>query len=209
YANLLGNEAGRAIYDGEAMIASGGRFIAIGPRFAYADFRVTSGVIDVDATRLLQSRTAAPAWDGGPEPACIRVPDFEWPRVAPARQEVEVALWERSDSLKEEEFARAVPLALFDYLRKSRSRGFVVSLSGGADSSAVACLVSLMVRAGVAELGLDAFRRKLGGDHLGGCRDVRDLTRALLTTAYQSTRNSGPVTRAAARAVAEAIGSDH
>ena len=33
YANLLGNEAGRAIYDGGAMIASGGKLIAEGPRF--------------------------------------------------------------------------------------------------------------------------------------------------------------------------------
>ena len=35
-------------------------------------------------------------------------------------------------------------LALFDYLRKSWSRGFVVSLSGGADSAACAALVGLM-----------------------------------------------------------------
>ena len=31
YANLLGNEAGRAIYDGDAMIASAGRLLASGP----------------------------------------------------------------------------------------------------------------------------------------------------------------------------------
>ena len=33
YANLLGNEAGRVVYDGDAMIASGGRLSACGPRF--------------------------------------------------------------------------------------------------------------------------------------------------------------------------------
>ena len=38
----------------------------------------------------------------------------------------------------EEEFMRAITLALFDYLRKSRSRGFVLSISGGADSAAAA-----------------------------------------------------------------------
>ena len=31
----------------------------------------------------------------------------------------------------------ALSLALFDYMRKSRSRGFVLSLSGGADSCCV------------------------------------------------------------------------
>ena len=54
--------------------------------------------------------------------------------------------WETGPHQKEEEFARSVSLALFDYLRKSRSQGFVVSLSGGADSSAVAVLVHLLVR---------------------------------------------------------------
>ena len=47
YANLLGNEAGRAIYDGGALIASGGALDAAGPRFSYADYHVTSAAIDV------------------------------------------------------------------------------------------------------------------------------------------------------------------
>jgi len=44
---------------------------------------------------------------------------------------------------------------------------------------------------------------------LGPALDVRDMTRRLLTTAYQATENRGTVTRAAARAVAEAVGSEH
>jgi NAD+ synthase (glutamine-hydrolysing) len=59
YANLLGNEAGRAIYDGEAMIATAGRLVAVGPRFSFADVRVTHGVVDVDVTRLQQARLAS------------------------------------------------------------------------------------------------------------------------------------------------------
>ncbi len=53
-------------------------------------------------------------------------------------QKAELEPWERFGSIKEEEFARAVALGLFDYLRKSRSQGYVLSLSGGADSSAIA-----------------------------------------------------------------------
>ncbi len=56
YSNLLGNESGRAIYDGGAMIATGGRLLAAGPRFSFADFQVTDAVIDVDATRMNQYR---------------------------------------------------------------------------------------------------------------------------------------------------------
>ena len=209
YANLLGNEAGRAIYDGEAMIATAGRLVAVGPRFSFEDVQVTSGVVDVDVTRLQQARLASFQPQLTEDTGAVVV-EFEWPRVAPVVQEVRPAAWECSNHLKAEEFARAVPLALFDYLRKSRSQGFVVSLSGGADSSAITCLVGLMVAQSCAELGLEGVQKKLG--YIGGIRDatdVRDLTRRLLTTAYQATENSGPVTRLAARAVAEAVGSEH
>lgn len=209
YANLLGNEAGRAIYDGEAMIASGGKLLALGPRFSYAPALVTSAVVDLDATRLQQTRLASFQPNLGSDPASVRVP-FAWPALHPVHAAPEAAAWESSAHLKEEEFARAVPLALFDYLRKSRSRGFVVSLSGGADSSAIACLVALLVQHGCAELGLDGFRRALAFiDGLAEARTPVELVRRLLTTVYQATENSGPVTRAAARAVAEALGAEH
>ncbi|MCC6232515.1 MAG: NAD(+) synthase, partial [Verrucomicrobiales bacterium] len=148
--------------------------------------------------------------DLGNDPQEVRVPGFVWPEVAPVRPEMRVPGWEASAHMKEEEFTRAVGLALFDYLRKSRSQGFVVSLSGGADSSSIACLVAMMVRTGCAELGREGFARKLAQVRgLPTSGEVRDVVRALLTTAYQATRNSGPVTRAAARAVAEAVGAEH
>ncbi len=59
YANLLGNEAGRAIYDGDAMIASCGRLLASGPRFSFADHCLTTAVVDVDHTRMLRARTSS------------------------------------------------------------------------------------------------------------------------------------------------------
>jgi NAD+ synthase (glutamine-hydrolysing) len=210
YANLLGNESGRAIYDGEAMIASAGRMIAVGPRFSYADCLVTSAVVDIDVTRLQKSRLATFQPELGISPTDVVSSEFAWPDTPPAHQQPHVPPWEHSNHLKEEEFARAVPLALFDYLRKSRSRGFVVSLSGGADSSAVACLVSLMIHQAITELGLEGFRDKL--DFIPGlqsCRSARELTRGLLTTVYQATRNSGPVTRNAAREVSDALGAEH
>ncbi|HMO63888.1 MAG TPA: NAD(+) synthase [Verrucomicrobiota bacterium] len=210
YANLLGNEAGRATYDGEAMIATAGRLVATGPRFSFADVRVTSAVVDVDATRLQQARLASFRPALGPDDHAVTDDAFRWPEAAPAPEQARPAAWERAADLKAEEFAHAVPLALFDYLRKSRSQGFVVSLSGGADSAAVVCLIHLMVAHGVAELGLDGFKARLA--HVRGLADAkspRELVGRLLTTVYQATKNSGPVTRAAARAVAEAVGAEH
>lgn len=59
YANLLGSEAGRAIYDGGAFVASGGSLLAMGPRFSFADWGVTTAIVDVSLTRMAQLRTAS------------------------------------------------------------------------------------------------------------------------------------------------------
>lgn len=213
YANLLGNEAGRAIYDGGTLIASGGKLIAAGSRFSFADFKITSAEIDVDATRMNQARTASFKPDLGGDSKLRVIKPFKWPTVKAKQKAKSIApasAWETSPHLKEEEFLRAEALALFDYLRKSHSQGFVVSLSGGADSSAVSCLVSLSLEMALAELGADAVRTKLAHIRkLPKKITPKSLTRALLMTAYQATANSGEVTRTAARAIADAIGATH
>ncbi len=210
YANLLGNESGRAIFDGEAMIASGGRLVATAERFSYQDFGVISAQVDIDAGRVAQLRSFSslpdlPAHEAG----CVSVP-FSWPELAPEPGGREAEPWEAAPDLKLEEFSRAVPLALFDYLRKSRSRGFVVSLSGGADSTSLVVLIRLMVELGTEELGIDGFKNKLAWHpEVQEATDLAGLVRALLTTAYQASSNSGSVTREAALAVAEATGARH
>lgn len=210
YANLLGNEAGRAIYDGGGLIASGGQLMAVGPRFGYDDFQLTSAVIDIEATRTSQARIASyqPQLEES-DPQLVPV-KFDLPGAGLENATSSLPAWESGATLKEEEFARAEALALFDYLRKSKSQGFVVSLSGGADSAATACLVHLMVAFGLKQLGAEKFRAKLSHiTDLPPGSDAKAITRRLLTTVYQSARNSGPVTRGAAWAVAEGIGALH
>jgi NAD+ synthase (glutamine-hydrolysing) len=235
YANLLGNEAGRIIYDGDAMIASCGKLLAIGPRFSFADEIVTAATLDVQTIRMNRARTGSyrPLVEDAPH-RIVRG-EYAFPQVAwsestsvaqpaaagsassefllregeqPPSSDMPVDLsWERSDAIKEEEFTRAVALGLFDYLRKSRSRGFVISLSGGVDSATVSVLVAKMVEFGLRELGRERFLAKL--DHildLFGASDRKQIIARLLTTVYQSTRNSSSTTREAARAVATAIG---
>ena len=140
---------------------------------------------------------------------------FDLGTCEPEAQSNDVPEWERSPNLKMEEFSRAVPLALFDYLRKSHSAGFVVSSSGGADSSGVACLVALMVALASRELGRDGLLEKLGRTDVAAIpvstettttTTDADIVRALLLCVYQSTRNSSRTTRDAAQAVADAIG---
>jgi NAD+ synthase (glutamine-hydrolysing) len=212
YANLLGNDSGRVLYDGGAIIATMGRIIALGPRFTYANWHITSTVVDIEATRMNQSRTSSFKPTVGEEATNCIVSDFRYPAIAPTKQVVTVAKWERGPHVKEEEFARAEALALFDYMRKSRSCGFVVSLSGGADSAAISCLIYLMVRLGVDELGYAAFCQKLSylprPNKLNDRNAVPELMKRLLTCAYQASAHSGGVTLNAARSVARGVGAE-
>lgn len=209
YSNLLGNEAGRVIYDGGAMIASAGRLLAVGPRLGFAPVGLTTAVVDVAATRLARAR----AGDFDPNELgrggnLVRGA-MDWPDVEPEIPRLAPDGWETSPNLKEEEFARAITLGLFDYLRKSRAGGFVVSTSGGADSSAVACLVAMMVQRAWGELGAEGFRQALA--HIAGLAEAaepRQAVRRLLCGVYQATRNSSTTTRDAARAVVEAVGGE-
>lgn len=211
YANLVGNESGRAIFDGDAMIASGGKMLAIGKRFSYQPVMLTSAVVNIDATRMARARTGSfePEVDGD-ESDVVSIP-FEFPPCELAPDECVEESWMKEGNVKEEEFTRSVCLGLFDYMRKSHSHGFVVSLSGGCDSASVVALIGTMLRLAEDELGFDCLVERLGSFLAHGRipGDRRELVNRLLTTAYQSTRNSGNVTRTAAADIARAVGSTH
>lgn len=177
YSNLLGNEAGRMIYDGELLIAHEGRLIQQNKRLSFRDMNLVSAEINFGDP--VHSRS-----------------DFNL---------------ENLDA--NEEFTRAVSLGLFDYLRKSRNSGFVLSLSGGADSSSNAVLVSEMTRRGLTELGTAAFLNKLGRADLIEKveKQVQVIARKMimaeiLLCAYQASRNSSGETRQAAEALSDFIG---
>jgi NAD+ synthase (glutamine-hydrolysing) len=246
YANLLGNEAGRSIYDGGTLIASGGKMLMRGPRFSFADWLLTTAVIDVESARRQKAESFL---DAAPRPALedeenLVTADFRFeplestvasvPPTGTVAMQSSVANgseivhipghpnWETGPRQKEEEFARSVALALFDYLRKSRSQGAVVSLSGGADSTTVSLLVYLFVQLAARELGFETLAGKLS--HIAAIKNLiwsnatvandrsqfndrcRQIVRHLLTCVYQSTRNSGGQTLNSANTVAEAVG---
>lgn len=212
YANLVGNEAGRTIYDGDAMIASHGDLIGLGPRFSFQRFTVTTAVSDVDRTRLERAKRDSFQPDLNDDRARVDVP-FHYPFIATLPVEpVTIASWEETGYEKEEEFARAVALGLFDYMRKTRSNGYVVSLSGGADSSAVACLIALSLRFARAEMGPALFSKTL--EYLDNAviadenATDKEIINQLLVCVYQATRNSGEVTYNAAQHLATALGSE-
>jgi NAD+ synthase (glutamine-hydrolysing) len=107
---------------------------------------------------------------------------------------------------RNEELARAASLGLFDYLRKSKAKGFVLSLSGGADSSLCAVLVAEMVKRVPAEIGWPEFCQATGLQEETINGDWKRAVNQLLTCAYQGTKNSSADTLHAAKSLADSIG---
>ncbi len=212
YSNLLGNEAGRVVFDGGGLIASGGALCARGPRLSFREVEVSAAVVDVDANRRDQARRGSHRPRHDAEDLVIEVP-FVWPALNPVAPVISVASWEDGPDLKEEEFSRAVALGLWDYLRKSRAQGYVVSLSGGADSAACAVLVALAVRLALAEIGVGGVEQRMRAaprllDVLYAGGDIQACVGAVLSCAYQATENSGSITHNAATQVAAAVGAE-
>ncbi len=165
YVNLLGNEAGRMIFDGEILLAKDGAILGRNQLLSFESVQICAFSLEnkPQNTAPIQSK--------------------EW------------------------EFVQAASLALYDYLRKSKAKGFVLSLSGGADSSTIAVLVAEMVRRGIQELGVEGFITKLGLPLSPSTNDPeKSLVNQLLTTAYQGTKNSSKATYTSAKALAESLG---
>ncbi len=165
YVNLLGNEAGKMIYDGEILLAKNGELLGRNQLLSFKSVQVCAFSLE------------------NKEQAIAPIQPKEW------------------------EFAQASSLALFDYLRKSKAKGFVLSLSGGADSSTIAILVAEMVRRGVQEVGLAEWVTKLGLPLTYGSEEPeKELVKQLLTTAYQGTKNSSVDTFNSAKSLSESLG---
>jgi NAD+ synthase (glutamine-hydrolysing) len=182
YTNLLGNEAGRMIYDGEIVIAGHGKLMHYNNKLSFKDVNLISIDIDPEDTNPISNLSSIPQEE------------------------------------KNEIFTQAESLALFDYMRKSHSRGFVLSLSGGADSSTCAVLVSEMIRRSISEIGLEESLDKLNLSALleicltlSVSEQQKYIANHILHCAYQGTINSSKETLDSAKQLADEIGAkfDH
>lgn len=173
YANLLGNEAGRMIYDGDVLIANKGKIVNKTERFSFKQIEYCSANLNL---RYSQQ------------------PDADTPTFTPLPTNLE--------------FAQAASLALYDYLRKSKAKGFVLSLSGGADSSACAALVWVMANYVTQQLPANTINQQLGLNISAENNKLtpNQLVGHLLTCAYQGTVNSSADTYQSALSLAQSIG---
>src|SRR6187200_2156742 len=93
YANLLGNEAGRVVYDGGGLIASGGELLVRGRRFSFHDVELSTTLIDIDGNRREQARRGSHRPRHDAEQLVIEHP-FVWPARKPEAPRTEPRSWE-------------------------------------------------------------------------------------------------------------------
>jgi NAD+ synthase (glutamine-hydrolysing) len=170
YVNLLGNEAGRIIYDGDILLAQHGKLLAQNNRLSFKSYNLLTYEFDFNQSS-----------NNKPQPLT-------------------------DNKEKNEELAQATSLALYDYLRKSKAKGFVLSLSGGADSSMCAVLVAEMIKRASTQLGWETFCSNTGLNPSDVKENISLATCKLLTCAYQATKNSSDTTLQSARQLSDSIG---
>ena len=211
--NTLGVCSGRLIFDGDTIFATPGNSPVLGRRLSFEKVCMTTATVDVDKLRAHRSLMAK---DETPIPPPIGVSILSY---APTKSKGEVPVafssdWDHpSKTLLYEELSRSIPLGLYDYLRKSGLKGFVLSLSGGADSGSIAVFVYLMVLFGVRELGVKGFTSGLGlnFEERAGEEEketVRRIVNSLLLCVYQPTENNSELSREIAIKIATTVGAE-
>ena len=207
YSNLVGNESGRIIFDGSLFLASHGELVAEAKRFSFEEVQLITSVVDLDLNRTRRTQTASfkPALElralKGITVTPENIPSF-LPDSVPDR-----SITNSTVMSKNEEFLRSVSLGLFDYLRKSQSKGFAVSISGGVDSSVVAVLATSAITLAAQELGLEVLKLRLSHiKEIQNYTNLNDIILKLLHCVYQSTQNSSEQTQEAASTLASALG---
>ncbi|KAJ7733229.1 hypothetical protein DFH07DRAFT_871007 [Mycena maculata] len=216
YANQQGCDGDRLYYDGCAMIAVNGRIVAQGSQFSLNDVEVVSATIDIEDVRAHRARSSRSMQAATAEryhrvevPFALTSGKFDI-----VRQEDMFGLLSGSRPF---EVNLGPACWLWDYLRRSRTQGYFVPLSGGIDSCATAVIVFSMSRlvAEAARRGdkqVIADARRISGEPEDSeyiPSDPREFTNRIFHTCYMGTENSSAETRQRAKQLSEAIGSYH
>jgi NAD+ synthase (glutamine-hydrolysing) len=190
YCNLLGCEAGRTIYDGGNLFSHKGKWLHIGERFSFEPY-----YMDLIACPYEKKDPLSKGHVGF----------VEIPPLAPIEPVVINATTIKCPFNVFEEVINAMMLALWDWQIKTQTKGFVISLSGGADSSLCAVAVFLAHQKAKRSFGQERYLSMLA---LTEKEELLTIS-SNLTTAYQKTQFSSNETSEAANTLAKELGSTH
>ncbi|XP_046671791.1 glutamine-dependent NAD(+) synthetase isoform X2 [Homalodisca vitripennis] len=216
FNNLRGCDGQRMYFNGCSCIALNGEVIARSLQFSLQEVEVVVATIDLEDIRSYRNQVRSRCTLSGSHKAYPRINvDFSlsetgpWGSVAPSYNPI---TWIYHPP--EEEIAMGPACWLWDYLRRSGQGGYFLPLSGGVDSSAVACIVHSMCRmvvsacaAGDTQVLADVRKMVCDAEYVP--RQPQELCGRLLFTCYMGTQNSSVETRQRAKTLAAQIGSYH
>lgn len=215
YANQRGCDGGRLYYDGCACIAINGEIVALGKQFAMEEVEVVTANVDLDHVTSFcgsfQSMSVQAA-------AVERYPMIHVPFNLCTKSLMTTVLHSPCEikyHTPEEEIALGPACWLWDYLRRSGASGYLLPLSGGADSSSTAAIVGSMCHLAVqAATGGDArtasdVRRISQVSDDAPLPSAKEFAQLIFQTVYLGTENSSVDTRSRSAQLASEIGSSH
>ncbi|KAG2011718.1 NAD+ synthase [Coprinopsis cinerea AmutBmut pab1-1] len=224
YANQQGCDGDRLYYDGCALIAVNGQVVAQGSQFSLRDVEVVTATIDIEDVRSHRAKSSRSMQAASAERySRVEVP-FELSTGHGHEPEEKDMIGKAATKpitvryhTPEEEIALGPACWLWDYLRRSRTQGYFVPLSGGIDSCATAVIVFSMCRlvteaSARGEQHVIADARRMTGEPVDSTyipTDPKEFCNRIFHTCYMGTENSSAETQSRAKDLASAIGSYH
>mmetsp|Transcript_11338 Transcript_11338/g.10985 ORF Transcript_11338/g.10985 Transcript_11338/m.10985 type:complete len:662 (+) Transcript_11338:371-2356(+) len=243
YSNHRGCDGTRMYFDGCSLVCVNGELVAQASQFSLQDVEVIIAIVDLNEIRSYRMSSASFQEQSS---NCKKIPQIDLRHFSLRPDPVSSSIRDISPTkpivgrihTPEEECAMGPACWLWDYLRRSGASGFLLPLSGGADSSSVAAIVRVMCGMAVeaaekGETGVLADIHRITGYPVvpiaasvtaSGAKELvsdssnkgigfnitpEELCSSVLHTVYMGTGNSSQATRSRSQRLAQAIGSYH
>ncbi|EFJ27546.1 hypothetical protein SELMODRAFT_95570 [Selaginella moellendorffii] len=216
YANQQGCDGGRLYYDGCASVVMNGEVILQGRQFSLHDVDVCTVCLDLDEVvnfRASKSSFREQASERR-SMACVNVAASLCELSSSRSLRISRPL-KATRFLPEQEIALGPACWLWDYLRRSGASGYLLPLSGGADSSAVAAIVGSMCQLVIKAIHENDKRVLTDARRIGNYKpgeepaDSQEFASRIFYTVYMASQNSSTDTQSRAQQLAREIGSNH
>ncbi|KAI8897667.1 NAD synthetase 1 [Globomyces pollinis-pini] len=211
YSNQQGCDGERVYYDGSALIIVNGDILAQTSQFSLLDVEVVCATVQLEQIRTFRASNMS----RGMQAATIVHP----PKVSLELNSSHTVKTNLSPIINpkyltpNEEIYYGPACWLWDYLRRSKQKGYFLPLSGGIDSCSTALIVysmcTMVFESVLAkdEIVLADLRGIIGDDSKEYIpKSPKDICGKIFHTCYMGTSNSGLETQTRARILAETIG---
>ncbi|KAK6947955.1 NAD/GMP synthase [Dillenia turbinata] len=215
YSNHQGCDGSRLYYDGCSCVVVNGHVVAQGSQFSLKDVEVVVAQVDLDAVASHRGYISSFQEQASCKPKVLSVlVPFKLCQSFHLQMSLSSPIEIRYHS-PEEEIAFGPACWLWDYLRRSGASGFLLPLSGGADSSSVAAIVGCMCQLVVKEIANGDEQVKADAIRVGQYKDgqfpsdSQEFAKRIFYTVFMGSENSSETTKLRAKVLADEIGSWH